>query len=324
MKTKYLGFLAIAFLLFACNQTSTKKDNSQNAGHAKTIEGKIEISGAYALIPFIKACAEEFHKDYPGIQISITPTGSGNALNQLMLEEVDLALTSGAKNDLKEKLWSVAVAKTGIVMIMNSNNPYIDLITQRGLTITELQKVFTSREKMYWNKFLRRKNKVPVNVYNRSDKAGAKEILAQFLYIEEKELKGTPVNGEDMMIQKILNDPNAIGYCNINSAFDLVSGQRIPGLEFLSIDLNQNGSIEPREAVCDNIQDFQQELCRTSYPNILCRNLYIVANEKPVKPATIEFIKWILTKGQHIATDLGYSKVSSGMLKYDLYKLGDH
>ena len=324
MNTKYLGFLAIAFLLFSCGQTSTKKDNVQNAGYAKTIEGKIEISGAYALIPFIKVCAIEFHKDYPGIQINITPTGSGNALNQLMLEEVDLALTSGANNDLKEKLWSVAVAKTGIVMIINSNNPYLDLIIQRGLTITELQKIFTSHEKMYWNKFLRRKNEVPVNVYNRSDKAGAKEIFAQFLYIEEKELKGTPVNGEDMMIQKILNDPNAIGYCNINSAFDLVSGQNIPGLEFLSIDLNQNGSIEPREAVCDNIHDFQLELCRTSYPNILCRNLYIVANEKPVHPATIEFIRWILTEGQHIATDIGYSKVSSGMLKYDLYKLGDH
>lgn len=197
------------------------------------------------------------------------------------------------------------------------------MIQEHGLTIRDLQRIFTRPGETTWDEFLVRKDRSPLHAYTRSDPCGTAEVVADFLYLTRDDLHGIAADGEYQMIDAVLRDSLALGYCNFNEAFDLEKGVPSPGLEFLPVDLNMNGSIEPREAICSDLDGFQNSICINTYPFKFSRNLYLVALSKPQDVLAQAFLYFCLTDGQFFVKKLGYSEIPSSLIEYHLYLLND-
>lgn len=316
-----LFIIPLSILLLACNRT-TNKESGQQIPYPDTANDSVHIAGAYALAPFIQTCADSFRLNDPAATIHVIPAGHDFAIHALEDDRIDLAMISRKLGQKEEQdYFALAVAKTGIVLIFNTMNPCKDQILMHGMTISDLQVAFSGKNTIFWDNLIKRGKTMPVNIYIRKDQSGAAEVLADFLFMETTEFNGTAVNGENEMIAAIQKDSMGLGFCNINDAFDLSTRDRKESLEFLPLDLNMNGSIEEREKICSNLDEFQNSICHNTYPYKLSRNLYLVAKNKPSDALTLAFLDYILSEGQRFIIPMGYSEISGSLIKYNRYLL---
>lgn len=101
------------------NSTSFLSDKSS---------GSITICGSTSMAPLIEKMAEDYYSYNPNVVIEITATDSSDGLNSAIRGECDLAMSSRELVDYEEELLTKkAVARDGIAVIVNAENPVDDL-----------------------------------------------------------------------------------------------------------------------------------------------------------------------------------------------------
>ncbi|MCI5752567.1 MAG: substrate-binding domain-containing protein [Oscillospiraceae bacterium] len=101
------------------NSTSFLSDKSS---------GSITICGSTSMAPFIEKMAEDYYSYNPNVVIEITATDSSDGLNSAIRGECDLAMSSRELADYEDELLTKkAVARDGIAVIVNAENPVDDL-----------------------------------------------------------------------------------------------------------------------------------------------------------------------------------------------------
>lgn len=313
--------IALIFLLPILISCGEQADKGASADPPSQGQPKITICGAYALAPFIQACAEDFARSRPGAEISVIPMSHDSALQMLYDRRCDVAMISRPLKPDEEDLFAIPVAKTGVVFVFNRHNPLRSQIMLQGLTISDLQNIYTSREMKTWDAFLRNRGATDLHHYYRADPSGVGEVVARFLFLEPGEITGVAVVGENEMIRAVCLDTLGLGFCNVNEAFDLNTGQKLEDLEFLPLDLNMSRDIEDREQICTQLDDFLQSICMNTYPHKLSRNLYLVAPEKPENPLLLDFLNFMITTGQNKLAPMGYTPLPASLARYNRYLL---
>ena len=312
MKTKTL-YLFFALLL--CFSSCKKIENEENKNEAKggQISGTIILSGAYALMPAAINWASEFQKLYPQVKVKVYTKGTGAGIKDLIDKKASIAMISREASPEENNgiLWKLSVARDGVGMIINSKNPWLKEILARGFTQAELVKIFTSDKPLKWNDFIKTAEAKPINTYDRADNSGAAEVLANFLFCTQDDLIGKGCEGDPGMIKSISEDIYGLGFCNLNFAFDGKMKNRIPEIQILPIDMNNNGKVDKKEEIALNLLDFERNVWAGKYPRCLCRHLYLATLEKPVDPVVIEFLKFTQTHGQEIVTTSGLCKLNT-------------
>jgi len=298
------------FLLFAtsCYQN---KEKSEPVETATELKGELKISGAYALGPLMNDWADEFMKIHPDLVITVQEEGSGAGISNLLSGSTDLAMISEALTPEQENsgLWRIAVSREGIVAIVNSKNPVLDELLKQGISWEELGLLFAGNGELSWGSVVGSDEKSPVRVYTRSDQSGAAGIWAAYLGLKKDEMKGTPLQGDTGIIAGILKDPFGLSFCNAHYAFNLNTDSPVDGLKVLPIDYNNNGMLDAREQIFENLSKLHRAAYLGTYPSHLCRELLLVSTEKPTDPNIVEFITWILTDGQKMAVESGYCEI---------------
>jgi ABC-type phosphate transport system substrate-binding protein len=162
-----------------------------------------------------------------------------------------------------------------------------------------------------------------INVYTRSDACGAGQVWAQYLgnYTQD-DLKGTAVYGDPGLEQAVKSDALAIGYSNLNYAYDMASGMQISGLRVIPIDLNGNGRIDADEDFYGNKTTLLQAIATGIYPSPPARDENIVTKGE-FKGIAKEFVRWILTDGQKYCSEVGYVPLTAEQAESQLAKLGN-
>jgi ABC-type phosphate transport system substrate-binding protein len=162
-----------------------------------------------------------------------------------------------------------------------------------------------------------------INVYTRSDAAGAADMWAAYLgNHKQDDLKGTAVYGDPGLDEAVKKDMLGIGYSNIGYAYDLATGKALAGLKVVPIDLNNNGKLDAEENFYNTLADIDNAIATGKYPSPPARDLYLVTKGK-FTGVTKEFVRWILTDGQQYVSEAGYVAVSPDKLNGGLSKLGD-
>jgi len=275
----------------------------------RAVEGHITLSGAFALYPMATLWAEEFRKLYPGVDIDITAGGSGKGITDVLSGMVDLAMVSrdiSAEEEAKGA-WKIGVVMDAVVPIISSANPLADSLLTKGLTPRQLQQIFVKQSLTRWNEiFSVPDSGIVINVYTRSDACGAAEMWAKFLHSRQEMLAGVGVYGDPGVTTAIKGDPLAIGYNNLIFAYDLKTKRPFSGIKILPIDLNENGKIDVAENFYEQLDSLQYAIQDGRYPSPPSRMLYFVSKGKPKSRAVNEFLKWILTEGQHYVLASGY------------------
>jgi phosphate transport system substrate-binding protein len=288
------------------------------------LKGTVSLSGAWALYPMAVKWAEEFHKLHPGVQIDVQAGGAGKGIVDALAGMVDIGMVSRDIHpaEVDKGAWAVAVTKDGVVPTASGKNPFQKELLKKGISRDVFVRVWITDQVKTWDDILGNAARQPVHVFTRSDACGAAETWAAFLGNKQEDLLGVAVYGDPGLADAVIRDPLALGYNNINFAYDANTKKPLEGIIVVPVDLNHNGRVDPEESFMSTRDEITAAIKRGAYPSPPARDLYFVTKGRPEKPAVREFIRWILTQGQVFVPDTGYIPLEPEKLNQGLKKLG--
>jgi phosphate transport system substrate-binding protein len=219
----------------------------------------------------------------------------------------------------------VSVTKDAVVPTINGRNPVLAKIRARGVTREEFVKIFITREIKTWGELVGDPAvRDPVKVYTRADSCGAAETWAKYLgdYTQEDLTKAADagIMNDPDLAAAVKNDVFAIGYNNINFAYDIKTGKNVAGVAVAPIDLDGNGQIDAAEDFYGNQTKLLQAIADDVYPSPPARDLNVVAKDA-FEGEAAAFVKWILTEGQKYVPESGYIPLPPQKIAAQLKKL---
>ncbi|KGE12734.1 ABC-type phosphate transporter substrate-binding component [Sphingobacterium deserti] len=290
----------------------------------KGFVGTISISGAFALYPIVVLWSEDFKKIHPNVRFNISAGGAGKGISDVLSNMVDIGLVSRDLHaqELTRGAFPVHVAKDAVVGTFNASHPNYDILMQRGLSQQELIGVFVKNRYRLWSDIDRRLVREPIEVYVRSDAAGAAETWAKFLGERQEGLKGVGIFGDPGLAQAIKDKPFALGFNNLNYVFDLKTKKTATGLAVLPIDIDGNGELDRDENFYDSLDSLTSAVATNRYPSPPARDLtFVIHKDKKTKLLT-EFIRFVLEKEQQgYLLDNGYVPLNNELKQIELNKL---
>lgn len=306
---------AVAILLASCGGQSVKNGYDADG----KLHGEITISGAFALYPLAVKWTEEFQKTNPGVKIDISAGGAGKGMTDALGGLADFGMVSRelAQSEIDKGGLGFAVAKDAVVATLNKDNPDVEDILRTGITIEKATKLWITEEYKAWGQFTGSKSQEPIHVYNRSDACGAAETFAKWFGKKQEDLNGTAVFGDPGLAAAIQKDKYGIGFNNVGYAYD-ESGKPNPGLVIVPIDINGNGVVDDDEKFYDTKEDIVAAIADGRYPSPPARDLYLVSNGLPKNEAAKAFLKYVLTDGQKLNLETGYTSIAPQKIQNSL------
>ena len=278
--------------------------------------GSLSLSGAWALYPLAVRWQEEFQKSHPGVTIDVQAGGAGKGIADALSGIVDIGMVSREilPVEIEKGAVALAVAKDAVVATVSRKNPFLAEILRRGLKRDELAGIWLRGSVTTWAGLLGKSGKSPIHVFTRSDACGAAETWAAFLGGHQEDLGGVGVYGDPGLAEAVRRDPLAVGFNNVNFAYDAKTLKPVAGLEICPIDLDGNGLIDPAETIYATRDELIQAIAANVYPSPPARDLYFVVRGKPGRPLLVEFLTWVLTEGQKYIAEMGYIAVGPDQL----------
>jgi len=286
------------------------------------LQGTISISGAFALYPMMQRWAEEFQKQYPGVQFDIYAGGAGKGMSDALAGAVDIGMVSRdvtSDEEAKGAFW-VAVVKDAVFADVSVKNPVLQDLLTHGVKREMFIKIYITGEVTTWGQVVDRPEITDeIHVYTRSDAAGAPEVWAKYLGKKQENLLGVGVNGDPGLLEAVIKDPLGIGYNNLGYVYDLKTGQAVAGAVTIPIDYNENGSAD-KDEILDTLTKAVDAVASGRYPSPPARPLNVVTKGKP-SGVVQAFINWILTDGQKFVAEAGYVALPADLLEAGLQKI---
>lgn len=323
-KLTIILLLICTLLPLTAQQRNTKLDRFvKREGRKAVLKGEIQISGAFALYPLMVRWADEFRKEHPRVKIDISAGGAGKGITDVLANVVDFGMVSREihPSEVEKGAYSISVAKDAVVVTINSSNPLINLIRTKGLKREAAIALWKTQTAKTWGQVIGTQSTVPVHVYTRSDACGAADTWAAYLGIKQEDLEGTAVFGDPGITSVIQRDRIGIGFNNIAYAYSLKTKLPYRNIAVMPLDLDGNGKIDPNENFYETSTELNQAIADGRYPSPPSRELYLVSNGKPQKEELVEFLLFILVKGQQWASESGYVPLSQEELDAQIDKL---
>ena len=313
----FLLFSSIIMCLFSC----TNRD--KQTGADKKFRGKISVSGAFALYPLAVQWSEEFRKIHPHIKFDIQGGGTGKGMADVLSGTVDIAMASRNLNEVEKSKGAlgIAVAIDAVVPTFNTGNPYASEIASRGFTKKKFKSLWMDGSVKTWGDVLGNGSREAVEVYTRSDAAGAPETWAHYLEGKQEDLTGTGVFGDPGVAEVVSKTKFAVGYNNVNYVYDSKTKKPFPGLGVIPIDLDENGTIDEGENFYGTLDELNAAIAEGKFPSPPARELLFVTNGRPAGFLVKEFLNWALTKGQESVASTGYVPLNDSLISTERKKI---
>ncbi len=314
MKNIIIVLVAVS-VLFSCTG-----NQSGNEEKAVKDEGKIFISGAFALYPLGVKWVEEFKKEYPKIKIDISAGGAGKGMTDVLSGMVDIAMVSREvhEEEVKQGAWDLAVARDAVFPVININNPLYKEISERGLTKAEFEAIYIKGTNN-WKSILGKN--VKINIFTRNDACGAAEMWAAYCGKKQEDLKGTGIFGDPGIAEAVKNDIYGVGFNNLIYLYDTKTGKFNEGIAAIPIDIDGSGKIDSTENFYSDMNLVKKAINDQKYPMPPARNLYFVTKGKPADGPVKTFLDWVLTKGVKFIDEAGYVALPEDMTAKQKSKL---
>jgi phosphate transport system substrate-binding protein len=295
-------------------------DPGQAYSRPEAARESLSLSGAWALYPLAIRWQEEFQKVHPGVNIDVQAGGAGKGIADALAGVVDIGMVSREilPAEVEKGAVALAVAKDAVVATVNRKNPFLADILRCGLSREAFLGIWIKRSAVNWEDVLGRNGRTPLHVFTRSDACGAAETWAAFLGGHQEDLAGVGVYGDPGLAEAVRRDPLAIGFNNVNFAYDAKTLRPVPGLEICPLDLDGNGAIDPAERIYATRDDLVRAIAANVYPSPPARDLYFVIKGKPDRRLLVEFLEWVLVEGQKYVAEMGYIGLAPERIASDL------
>lgn len=318
-----LTSLSAVALLAACAPAAAPTTGTTTSGttaQAPAASGEttiLSISGAFALFPMVTVWAEQYKAANPNVDFDIQAGGAGKGMTDVLAGAVDIAMVSRElrEEEISQGAFGVPTTIDAVIGTFNANNPYAAEILAKGVTPESVASIWITGETTTWGQFLGTDATDSINVYTRSDSAGAAEQWVKFGGGKaQEELLGTAVNADPGLAEAVRQDPLGVGFNNIGFAYDPTTLEPIDGLQILPIDLNGDGQISEDENVYETRDQLAEAIATGIFPSPPARVLYLVTKGEP-NELVKDFYRWILSEeGQSFVADAGYVKLNAEQL----------
>lgn len=286
-------------------------------------KANIAISGAFAIYPMMVRWAEEYQKIHPNVQIDVSAGGAGKGMSDALGGMVEIGMVSREikQEELDQGAFDISICKDAVFPTINEMNPAVKELFQTGFSKEFLTAIYYEGKSATWGDAVNKPEiKEAINVYTRSDSCGAAEVWSKFIADGKQEsLKGIGVSSDPGLVDAVKKDAMAIGFNNLNYAFDVSSNKPVEGILVAPIDFNGNGKADENE-IMDTKEKAVKAVATGDYPEPPARLLHLVTKGKPTG-ATLEFITWILNDGQNYLGEVGYIAQKPEQLSAQLEKL---
>ena len=282
--------------------------------------GSLSLSGAWALYPLAVRWQEEFQKSHPGVNVDVQAGGAGKGIADALAGIVDIGMVSREilPAEIEKGAVALAMARDAVVPTVSRRNPFLADILRRGLRKEDLAGIWIGRSAATWEGLLGREGRTSIHIFTRSDACGAAATWAAYLGGHQEDLAGVGVYGDPGLAEAVRRDPLAIGFNNVNFAYDAKTLRPVDGLEICPIDFDGNRAIDTGEEIYATRDDLTRAIAADVYPSPPARDLYFVVKGTPVRPLLAEFLAWVLVEGQEYVAEMGYiavgpDRIASGL-----------
>jgi phosphate transport system substrate-binding protein len=251
-------------------------------------ENRIVIDGSTTVGPIAKAFAEFYMRENPGVNITVSESGSGNGAKSLMNKACDVADMSRFMKDnefqaaVGEGIFPVAhvVALDGLAVILHPSNPV------RELTVEQVKNIYLGRV-TNWQQVGGPNQSIII--VSRDTNSGTYETFEGLVMNSEQIAQNAEYVGSNGAVrQRVQSTRNAIGYV---------------GLGFVDRTV--------KALVVDGVEPTPQTIVTGAYP--IARPLYMFTNGYPTLGSHLHrFVTLHLTeRGQEIVEEIGFVPVTS-------------
>ena len=120
----------------------------------------------------------EYNKISPETKIKVISVNNGkitdNFLDQGEIGFVSNEYSTGFDN---ESVWKIVVGRDVIVPVINSNNPFLSEISQKGISPESYARFFDNKDSMNWGTLLKGKQNSTANFYYYNDESISKGFI---------------------------------------------------------------------------------------------------------------------------------------------------
>lgn len=295
-------------------------DNLPEYEKVSGLSGNLSSVGSDTLANMMTFWAEEFKRQYPNVNMQIQAAGSSTAPPALTEGTSNFGPMSRAMKSKEIEAFEkrhgykptqVRVAIDALAVFVHKDNPI------EGMTIAEVDAVFSNTRLCGANQQVQRWSDLgltgawenrDLQLYGRNSVSGTYGYFKEVALCDgdfRPNVNEQP--GSASVVQSVSTSINAIGYSGIGY---LTSGVK-------TVPLAVEEGAEFVDATTENS-------LAGKYP--LARFLYVYVNKhpnKPLDPATAEFLKMVLSKtGQEIVDKDGYIPLPLAVVEQEMERLG--
>lgn len=194
-------------------------------------ENRIVIDGSTTVGPIAKAFAEYYMRQNPGVNITVSESGSGNGAKSLLNKACDIADMSRFMKDTEFSAAAEAgimpvahvVALDGLALILHPSNPV------RDLTVEQVRNIYLGQI-TNWRQ-VGGPNR-PIIIVSRDTNSGTYETFGGLVMNKEKITQSAEYVGSNgAMRQRVQSTQSAIGYVGLGFVDRTVKAVSINGVE---------------------------------------------------------------------------------------------
>ena len=193
-------------------ESTTPATGTQTAEETK-LSGTVVTNGSTSMESVMGALIEAFKEVQPDVQIQYTGSGSGAGITSAQDGTADIGLASRDLKDDETGVKQITVAKDGIAIIVNPDNPVADL------SIEQIAQIFTG-EITNWSELGGSDGQVvPIG---REAGSGTRDGFESITGTEDACKYQNELTSTGEVIASVASNPNAIGYTSLSAVDDTV------------------------------------------------------------------------------------------------------
>lgn len=222
---------------------------------ASAADAKITITGSSTIAPLAAELAKRFEEKHAGVRIDVQSGGSSRGIADARSGLADIGMASRALHEEEKDLKGFVIARDGVCIILNRDNPVTALSDQQVIDI------YTGKI-TDWSAVGGKPGRI--TVVNKAEGHSTLELFLHYFKLKAGDVKPQVVIGDNQQgIKTVSGNPMAIGYVSIGTAeYEAGAGTPIKLLAMMGV-----------AATVENVKN-------GSFP--LARPLNLVTRSEPV------------------------------------------
>ncbi|MFN6566367.1 phosphate ABC transporter substrate-binding protein [Dendronalium sp. ChiSLP03b] len=204
--------LATCFWLQSCSRPEAAASKSGDR-----LQGKVVLTGSSTIAPLAAEIGKSFESKHRGVRIDVQSGGSSRGVSDARQGTADIGMVSRALNPEERDLKAFLIARDGVTVILQKDNPV------QALSDKQIIDIYTG-QLTNWKQVGGKDG--TITVVNKAEGRSTLELFTHHFKLKNTDIKAQVVIGDNQQgIKTVAGNPNAIGYVSIGSAeYSAVNG----------------------------------------------------------------------------------------------------